>query len=95
MKRVFLVCAGVVFLFSVGSVSFAAGMEDEMKGQTETMKEKGMKKGHEEMGGMKEKGEEMSSDAKGKEMSGNIKAQGKEKMGKTKKKPMKEESMKK
>ena len=91
MKRVFLMCAGVVFLFGISSVSFAAGMGDEMKGKTETMKEEGMKKADDAMGDMKGKGEEMSSDAKGEEMSGNIKAQGKEKMGKMKKKSMKEE----
>ena len=95
MKRVMLACVAVVFLCGISSVSFAAGMGGEMKDKGETMKDEGMKKGHEEMGGMKEKGEEMSSDAKGKEMSGNIKAQGKEKTGKMKKKHMKEESMKK
>ena len=95
MKRVFLVCAGVVFLFSVGSVSFAAGMEDEMKGQTETMKEKGMNKDDGAMGNMEGKGQEMSSDAKGEAMPDKIEAQGKDKMRNTKKKPMKEESMKK
>lgn len=95
MKRIVLMCAGVVLLFGIGSISFAAGMGDEMTGKTETMKEEGMKKADDAMGAMKGKGEEMSSDAKGKEMSGNIKAEGKEKMGKTKKKPMKEEPMKK
>ena len=95
MKRIFLMCASVVLLFGIGSVSFAAGMGDEMTGKTETMKEEGMKKADDAMGDMKGKGEEMSSDAKGKEMSGNIKAQGKEKTGKMKKKPMKEEEMKK
>ena len=95
MKRIFLMCASVALLFGIGSVSFAAGMEDEMKGQTETMKEKGMNKDDGAMGNMEGKGQEMSSDAKDKEMPGNIKAQGKEKMGKMKKKSMKEESMEK
>ena len=95
MKRIILMCAGVVLLFGIGSISFAAGMGDEMTGKTGTMKEEGMKKTEEAMGDMKGKGEEMSSDAKGEEMSGNIKAQGKEKMGKMKKKSMKEESMEK
>jgi hypothetical protein len=94
MKRVFLMCAGVVFLFGIGSVSFAAGMGDEMTGKTETMKEEGMKTADDAMGDMKGKGEEMSSDAKGKEMPGDIEAQGKKKMGKMKKKSMKEEPMK-
>ncbi|MFZ1747156.1 MAG: hypothetical protein WBO24_06180 [Nitrospirales bacterium] len=66
-----------------------------MKDQSGTMKDEGMKKGHEEMGGMKAKGTEMSTDAKGKAMPDKIEAQGKEKKGKTKKKPMKEEPMKK
>lgn len=95
MKRIILMCAGVVLLFGISSISFAAGMGDEMTGKTGTMKEEGMKKADDAMGDMKGKGEEMSTDAKGKEMSGNIKAQGKEKTGKMKKKPMKEEEMKK
>jgi hypothetical protein len=95
MKRVMLACVAVVFLCGISSVSFSAGMGDEMKDMGETMKDEGMKKGHEEMGGMKEKGTEMSPDAKGKDMPGKIEAQGKEEMGKTKKKPMKEEPVKK
>ena len=94
MKRVFLTCAVVVFLFGISSVSFAAGMEDEMKGKTETMQDEGMKKADDAMGGMKGKGEEMSTDAKGKAMPDTIEAQGKEKMGKTKKKHSKEKHMK-
>lgn len=86
MKRVFLACMAVVFLYGISSVSFAAGMGDEMKDQAGTMKEEGMKKADEAMGGMKGKGEEMSTEAKGKDMPGHIEAQGKEKMGKTKKK---------
>jgi hypothetical protein len=85
MKRVLLPCVAVVFLFGISSASFAAGMGEEMKGQAETMKEEGMKKADEAMGGMKGQGEEMSSEAKGKGMPEKIEAQGKEKMGKGKK----------
>lgn len=97
MKRVFLVCVGVVFLFGISSVSFADGMKGEMKGKTGTMKEDGMKKGDEAVGDMKGKEEEieMSTGVKSKDMPDKIEGQGKEKMGKTKKKPMKEEPMKK
>ena len=93
MKRVFLACVAVVFLFGISSVSFAGAKE------AETMKEEGMKKGGEAMGEMKGKGEEMSTDAKAKDMPAKIEAQGKAKSGKAKtgkakKKPMKEEPMK-
>ncbi|MEO8324747.1 MAG: hypothetical protein ABI618_02785 [Nitrospirota bacterium] len=97
MKRVFLVCAIVVFLFGISSVSFAAGMGDEMKDQPGTMKEEGMKKGDETMGDVKGKEEEieLSTGVKSKDMPDKIEAQGKEKVGKTKKKPMKEKPMEK
>jgi hypothetical protein len=67
MKRVRLAWVAFVFLFGISSVSFAAGMGEDMNGKTDTIKEEGMKKGHEEMGD-KGKGEEMSSAAKDKEM---------------------------
>jgi len=87
MKRVFLACMAVMFLFGISSVSFASGKGDEKKGEAETMKEEGMKKGDEAMGDMKGKGEEMSTDAKVKDMPGKIETKGKEKTGKIKKKP--------
>jgi len=89
MKRVLLPCVAVVFLFGISSISFAAGMGDEMKGHGESMKEEGMKKADKAMGDMKGKGEEMSSEAKGKKMPEKIEGQGKEMMGKGKKQPMK------
>lgn len=89
MKRVMLSCVAVMLLCGIDSGSFAAGMGEEMKGEAGTMKEEGMKKADEAMGDMKGQGEEMSSEAKGKDMPDKIKAQGKEKMGKGKKKAMK------
>ncbi|HNP27723.1 MAG TPA: hypothetical protein PKK23_01675 [Nitrospirales bacterium] len=56
------------------------------------MKEEGMKKADESMEDMKGKGKDLSPGVKDKDMSDKIEAQGKEKMGKMKKKPMKEES---
>jgi hypothetical protein len=64
-------------------------MGEEMKGEAGTMKEEGMKKSDEAMGDMKNKGEEMSSEAKSKDMPDKIETQGKEKMGKGKRKSMK------
>ena len=44
MKRVFLACVAVMFLFGISSVSFASGTGDEMKGKAGTTKEEGKKK---------------------------------------------------
>jgi hypothetical protein len=82
MKRVFLACGAVVFLFGISSVSFASGKGDDMKGKSGAMKEEGMKKADDGMGDMKGKGEEMSTGVKGK-------TKGNEK-GKPKKEPKKE-----
>lgn len=92
MKRVRLACVAVVFLFGISSVSFASGMGDDMKDHSGMMKEEGMKKADESMEDMKGKGKDLSPGVKDKDMSDKIEAQGKEKMGKMKKKPMKEES---
>jgi hypothetical protein len=85
MKRVFMACLAVVFLFGISSVSVASG--DGMKNKGGAMKEEGMKKGDESMGDMKGKGEEMSSEAKSKDMPAKIETKGKEKPAKAKKKP--------
>lgn len=82
MKRVFLACVAVVFLFGISSVTFASGKGDDMKGKGGAMKEEGMKKADDGMGDMKGKGEEMSPEAKDK-------TKGNE-TGKPKKKPKKE-----
>ena len=49
MKRVFLACGAVVFLFGISSVSFASGKGDDMKGKGEEMSTgvKGKTKGNE------------------------------------------------
>ena len=84
MKRVFLACVAVVFLFGISSVSFASG--DGTKDKGGAAKEEGMKKG-DEAGGMKGKGEEMSTDAKSKDMPAKTETKGKEKTDKSTKKP--------
>ena len=87
MKRVFLACVAVMFLFGISSVSFASGTGDEMKGKAGTTKEEGKKKSDEATGDMKAKETEMSTGAKSKDTPDKIETKGKEKASKPKTKP--------
>jgi hypothetical protein len=91
MKRVFLACVAVVFLFGISTASFAGGKGGEMKGKAESTKEEGMKKGQGTRGDMKGEGAGISAEAQDKASPDKkIEAKGKEKSGKSKKKAKKQ-----